>query len=234
MFARICSCRLIYAAPLTFSLTLTNYNRLNNNDHSKLLENGQDNIDDIIDLEDKTVITDSNEMEFQLNEIHPKLTGTFRSDITAYIFQQWEQNKSISEIFNDLYTKYPTVIAEFSLMVGGGIMSAFGLYYGKQKMRSLWFNRNFYNTINISLNTFDTAIPSSLSSKKNQIPNFLSSVNFNVRTVSHSQIHELIPNAEGAKYLMQAATDQGNCIIQCGRFVYVQQRILLWFISYCR
>lgn len=182
-----------YGVPLTFSLTLVNYNRANNNESSQ------------IDLEDETIVTDSNAMEYQLNEIHPKLiSGTFRSEFLSYIFQQWEQNKTVSQIFHDLYNKYPTAITEFSLMIGGGMISLFGFYYGRQRLRSRWFDKNFYNTINISLNTFDiVSIP-----QTQKIPKYFSSINFDVRTICHSQIHDLIPNPEGAKYLMQTATDQ--------------------------
>ena len=195
----VCKYRLIaYAAPLTFSLTLTNYNRKSNDDHVILQDDDDCKQDGInTDLEDETIVMDGNSMEYQLNEI----SGTFRSEFVSYIFQKWEQNQTISQIFTDLYHKYPTAITEFSLMIGGGIMSIFGFYYGRRKLKSRWFNRNFYNTINISLNTFDIT-------KKGQIPKYLSSINFNVRTLCHSQIDELIPNTEGAKYLMQAATDQ--------------------------
>ena len=69
-----------------------------------------------------------------------------------------------------------------------------------------WFRRNFYNTINVSINSFDINLAKSSSTST---PSFISSVSFNVRTVLQSEIDQIIPNSEGAKYLIQAATAQG-------------------------
>ena len=146
----------------------------------------------------RTTVTHDEDMEFQFNETYPKITGTIRSDTSAYFINEFRQ-KSLSQIVSDLYSQ-PTVIAELSFIASGAIFSGLGIYFGRRRLRKAWFDRNFYNTINISLNSVNVNLQ-----KTN--PKYLSSVRVTVRTVAHAEIKELIPNSEGVKYLIRNATN---------------------------
>eukprot|EP01084_Bolivina_argentea_P205446 350953_1 len=184
-----------YGLPLSLSLNLTDVNS-SHEDNTSLLQDDNEHINNnAIELHDD---------HFGYQEIHPKISGTFRTTVIEFIMNQ-HKNKSFKDIFRDLCTNNPSVFVELSLTIGGAMLSVLGIYFARQRLRNKWFERNFYNTVNISLNSFDVNISKTAETLH---PKYLSSVNFNVRTVLHSEIHELIPNAEGAKYLISAATNQ--------------------------